>query len=180
MSTFEPGRREVVFTGRVIQAGTEWFRFDDGEEVSRDTVWHPGAVGILAVDATHVWLVRQPREVASMSESLEIPAGKLDIPGEPPDQTARRELVEEIGKEAGSWREIHSFYSSPGFTDERIWLYLATDLRDAPGGAAPEDDERITVVPWPLDELDSAVAECRDSKSLIALLWLKSHPTSHT
>ena len=175
MSAFESIRREVAFRGRVIEAGTEWFRFEDGEEVSRDSVWHPGAVGILAVDAGHVWLVRQPREVAGMPSSLEIPAGKLDVAGEPPAQCARRELVEEIGKHAASWRELHSFYSSCGFTNERVWLYLATELTDAPGGAAPEDDERITVVPWPIARLDDAIDESRDSKTLIALLWLKSH-----
>ena len=79
--------------------------------------------------------------------SLEIPAGKLDVAGEPPLETAKRELVEEIGKEAGAWRELYAFWVSPGFSDERVWLYLATDLRDAPGGAAPEENERIEIVP---------------------------------
>jgi 8-oxo-dGTP pyrophosphatase MutT (NUDIX family) len=175
MNSFESIRDEITFQGRVIRAGTEWFRFEDGEEVSRDKVWHPGAVGILAVDDKHVWLVRQPREAAGMSASLEIPAGKRDIAGEPPAETARRELVEEIGKQASNWRELHNFYSSGGFCDERVWLYLATGLSNAEGGAAPEDDERIEIVPWPLAELDAAIAECRDSKSLIALLWLKAN-----
>ena len=100
------------------------------------------------------------------------PAGKLDVPGEPPLACAQRELDEEIAKAAGSWREIKAFYSSPGFTDERIWLYLATDLSDTSGEAQGEEDERIEIVPWPLDELDAAIAESEDSKTLIALLWL--------
>src|SRR5438270_13950333 len=115
---------------------------------------------------------RQPREVVRAPRSLEIPAGKLDIAGEPPLQTAKRELAEEIGKEASTWEEMLAFHTSPGFSDERVWLYLAADLRDAPGGATAEADERIEVVPWPLDRLQDAVSECEDAKSLVALLWL--------
>ena len=129
--------------------------------VTRDKVWHPGAVGILAVDDAHVWLTRQPREAAGMTASLEIPAGKLDVPGEAPLDCAQRELVEEIGKEAEAWEEIEAFYTSPGFSDERVWLFLATGLRDAAEPAAADEDERIEIVPWPLDELDGALAESR-------------------
>lgn len=178
LDDFEPIGQEIGWEGRVIRAGVERFRHADGEEVMRDKVWHPGAVGILAVDDRYVWLTRQPREAAGVRASLEVPAGKRDVPGEPPSETARRELVEEIGKEAGSWREIFSFWTSPGFSDERVWLYLATDLSDARGGAAPEEDERIEIVPWPLDELDQAIAACEDSKSLIALLWLAARSAS--
>jgi ADP-ribose pyrophosphatase len=105
------------------------------------------------------------------SASLEIPAGKLDVEGESPLQTAQRELGEEIGKRAENWEEIFSFYSSPGFTDERVWLFLATELSDAGEGSA-EEDERIEVVQWPLAELDRAIAQCDDAKTLVALLWL--------
>jgi len=169
---FETVGEEVGFQGKIIRAGTERFRHGDGEEVTRDKVWHPGAVGILAVDDEHVWLTRQPREAAGALASLEVPAGKLDVPGEPPAETAKRELAEEIGKQAERWEEIFSFYTSPGFTDERVWLYLATDLHDTTETAEAQEDERIEIVPWPLRELDGAIAECDDSKSLIALLWL--------
>ncbi len=169
---FETVGEEVGFQGKIIRAGTERFRHGDGEEVTRDKVWHPGAVGILAVDDEHVWLTRQPREAAGALASLEVPAGKLDVPGEPPAETAKRELAEEIGKQAEHWEEIFSFYTSPGFTDERVWLYLATDLHDTTETAEAQEDERIEIVPWPLRELDGAIAECDDSKSLIALLWL--------
>lgn len=161
----------MAWTGKIIRAGTERFRHADGQEVSRDKVWHPGAVGILALDDTHVWLTRQPREAAGEPASLEVPAGKLDVPGEPALETAKRELAEEIGKRAEHWREIFSFWTSPGFSDERIWLYVATGLGDA-GEAQAEEDERIEIVPWPLGDLDSAIAQTEDSKSLIALLWL--------
>ncbi|MGI8506833.1 MAG: NUDIX hydrolase [Solirubrobacteraceae bacterium] len=168
---FEPIATEVRWTGEIFTAGVERFRYPDGDEVSREKVWHPGAVGILAVDAEHVWLTRQPREVAGLTASLEIPAGKRDVAGEPPLQTAQRELSEEIGKRAATWEEIKVFYTSPGFSDERIWWYLARDLDDDPG-AEPDAGERIEIVAWPLDQLDAAIAECQDSKSLIALLWL--------
>jgi 8-oxo-dGTP pyrophosphatase MutT (NUDIX family) len=168
---FEPLGGEIKFEGKLATVSIERYRHDDGEEVTREKVTHPGAVGILAVDERHVWLTRQPREVVGQDASLEIPAGKLDVPGEPPLETARRELAEEIGKRASDWREITAFFTSPGFSDERVWLYLAEGLSDA-GDAEAEENERIEVVPWPLEQLDQAIAQCEDSKSLIALLWL--------
>jgi 8-oxo-dGTP pyrophosphatase MutT (NUDIX family) len=170
---FESRGSQVHWTGRVIQAGTERFHHRDGAEVTRDRVWHPGAVGILAVDEDSVWLTRQPREVPGLAASLEIPAGKLDVPGEAPLATAQRELAEEVGLRAAAWTELMAFYSSPGFADERVWLFLACELSDA-DDAHPEEDERIEIVRWPLARLDEAIAESEDAKSLIALLWLKS------
>jgi ADP-ribose pyrophosphatase len=171
---FELIGEEVGWEGRIVRAGTQQFRHADGEEVTRDKVWHPGAAGILAVDDTHVWLTRQPREAAGAQASLELPAGKLDVEGESPLEMAQRELSEEIGKRADHWRELFSFYTSPGFSDERVWVYLATGLSDATDGARADDDERIEIVPWALDGIDAALAECEDSKSLIGLLWLKA------
>jgi ADP-ribose pyrophosphatase len=118
-----------------------------------------------------VWLTRQPREVVGAADSLEIPAGKLDVEGESPLETGKRELAEEIGKEAGHWEEIFAFFTSPGFSDEFVWIYHATELTDAPD-VEVDEHERIEIVPWPLDDLDAAIGQCRDSKSLIALLWL--------
>ncbi|MGI8429650.1 MAG: M20/M25/M40 family metallo-hydrolase [Solirubrobacteraceae bacterium] len=188
VNEFEYLGQETNWEGTIVRVGSERFRHADGEEVTREKVWHPGAVGIVALDATHVWLTRQPRETVRASASLEVPAGKLDVAGEPPLAAAKRELAEEIGKRAAVWQEIKVFYTSPGFSDERVWLYLAQELSAAPGaqaggadpgapapgsaGAEPEENERIEIVPWPLDCLEDAIAECDDSKSLIALLWL--------
>jgi 8-oxo-dGTP pyrophosphatase MutT (NUDIX family) len=169
---FERVGGEVEWEGKIVRVGEERFRYDDGAEVTREKVWHPGAVGIVPVDDSHVWLVRQPREAVGATSSLEIPAGKLDVPGEPPLATAKRELAEEIGQQADRWEEIFAFFTSPGFSDERVWLYFATDLSDTDEAAHAEEDERIEIVRWPLDKLDDAIAECEDSKSLIALLWL--------
>jgi ADP-ribose pyrophosphatase len=172
---FEPTGSETKWKGKVIRAGVERYRHADGVEVTRDKVWHPGAVGIIPLDDEHVWLTRQPREVIGASASLEIPAGKLDVPGEPPLETAKRELAEEIGKQAEHWQELLAFYTSPGFSDERVWLYVANGLSDSPA-VQGDEDERIEIVPWPLTRLDEAIAACEDSKSLIALLWLAARP----
>jgi ADP-ribose pyrophosphatase len=172
VSELESLGKQIEWEGKLVQVGTERFRHPDGSEVTREKVWHPGAVGILAIDERSVWLTRQPREVVGATRSLEIPAGKLDVPGESPLQTGKRELAEEIGKEAANWEEILAFNTSPGFSDEHVWLFRATDLSDSPGGAAADEDERIEIVPWPLDRVGDAIAECEDAKSLVALLWL--------
>jgi 8-oxo-dGTP pyrophosphatase MutT (NUDIX family) len=176
--SFEAIGSEVRFQGAMVKAGVERYRYDDGAEVSRDKVWHPGAAGVVAVDAQTVWLTRQPRETVGAQASLEIPAGKLDVEGESPLQTAKRELSEEIGQRAERWEEITAFYTSPGFSDERIWLYHATDLSDDPD-SEPDDSERIEIVRWPLERLDDAIAQCEDSKTLIGLLWLRLRTSRH-
>jgi 8-oxo-dGTP pyrophosphatase MutT (NUDIX family) len=168
---FERLDSETVWEGRIAAVRRERWREEDGKEVEREVVGHPGAVGVVAYDDDLVWLVRQPREAVGEPRLLEIPAGKLDEAGETPLQAARRELAEEIGRAAEEWREVLRFFTSPGFTDEQVILYAATGLRDAPE-AEPDPGERIEVVPWPLDRLDEAIAECRDSKSLIGLMWL--------
>jgi 8-oxo-dGTP pyrophosphatase MutT (NUDIX family) len=171
MSRFERLGGESKWEGRMISVGVERFRHEDGREVTREKVWHPGAVAILAVDESYVWLTRQPREVVGESASLEIPAGKLDVPGEPRLECAKRELAEEIGKQAARWEEVKAFYTSAGFSDERIWLFLATELSDG-AASGPDETERIEILPWRLDRLDDAIAQCDDAKSLIALQWL--------
>ncbi len=172
MTEFEVVAETVQWQGRLLKAGTETYRYADGSENTFDKVWHPGAVTVIPLDATHVWLVRQPREAARVEESLEIPAGKRDRPDESLLELARRELVEEIGKEAGQWREVLSFHPTPGFCDEQMTMFVATDLSDAHGGPEPEEDEHIEIVPWPLSDLDSAIAATTDAKTLIGLLWL--------
>jgi ADP-ribose pyrophosphatase len=163
---------KTVYSGRLIEVRVERFRHADGEEVEREIVRHRGAVGILAYDEERVWLVRQPRETVER-ELLEIPAGRLDVEGETPLQAARRELAEEVGLGAERWDPIASVYTSAGFTDELVHLFAATGLREA--SAESEENERIEIVPWPLKALDDAIAECRDAKTMIALLWLARH-----
>lgn len=173
MTAFEQTASDVVWTGHIGQVRVERYRHADGEEVTREVVGHPGAVAIVAHDGEHVWLVRQPREICDEPALLEIPAGKLDVEGEPPLATAKRELAEEAGKAADTWEHLKAIYTSPGFTDERIDVFLATDLRDVPRPDVDED-ERIEIVAWPLHRLDDAIAACTDAKSLIGLLLLRT------
>jgi ADP-ribose pyrophosphatase len=104
---------------------------------------------------------------------LEIPAGKLDEEGEDPLATAKRELAEEIGKHAERWESLGSFFTSPGFTNEEVHLFLATGISDVDERPEVEENERIDVEVRPLSDLDALIAENRDSKTLIALLKLK-------
>ncbi len=162
---------KVVYEGPVATVRVDTFRYEDGAEEERQVVGHPGAVAVVAHDDEHIYLVRQPREAVGEPALLELPAGKLDVEGETPLECARRELAEEISMEASEWTELKRFYTSPGFAEEEVTLFLATDLSDA--GVDPDPSERIEVVRWPLGDLDRAIADCGDSKSLIGLLLLR-------
>ena len=170
---FEPLGGRTVYEGRIVTLHVERYRYPDGEEVEREVIRHQGAVGIVAHDGTDLFLVRQPREVVGDPDFLEIPAGRLDVEGEAPLLAAQRELAEEIGKSAASWRELKHFYLTPGWADEEMTLFEATELDDAV--ADPDPGERIEIVLWPLADLDGAIEQCIDAKSLIGLLMLKDH-----
>ena len=161
---------EEVWSGRIATVRVDKVRFEDGEETEREVVAHPGAVGIVAHDGERLYLVRQPREAVGEQALLELPAGKLEDDG--PLETAKRELAEEIGKGAETWEHLTSFWSSPGFADEKVHLYLATGLYDHSEEA--DENERIEVVTVALDDLDAVIRDCRDSKTLVGLLWLRA------
>lgn len=169
--SFERVASEEIWTGRIASVRVDRIRHDDGEVVEREIVTHPGAVAVVAHDGEHLWLVRQPREPVG-DYLLELPAGKLDEEGEEPLETAKRELAEEIGKAARSWEHLTTFYSSPGFSDEQIHVYLATDLYDEQ--AQNDEVERIEVVKVPLSEVDGVIRDNVDSKTLIGLLWFRA------
>jgi 8-oxo-dGTP pyrophosphatase MutT (NUDIX family) len=166
---FEKVGSDVVYEGLIGTVRVEKFRHDDGDVVEREVIEHPGAAVMLPLDGDRIWLVRQPREVVG-EELVELPAGKLNG-GEVLD-TAKRELREEIGKSAAQWQHLTTFYASPGFTNEEIHAFLATDLSDDPLEA--EEEERIEVISEPLDRLDDVIRSCRDAKSLITLLWFRA------
>jgi 8-oxo-dGTP pyrophosphatase MutT (NUDIX family) len=163
---------EVVWDGRLSRVRIDRFRYDDGEEAEREIVEHPGAVAVVAHDGEKLYLVKQPREAVDQDALLELPAGKLDEEGEKPLDTAQRELAEEIGKGARSWQHLTSFFTSPGFTDEECHLFMATDLYDEQADAG--ENERIEIVELPLTQLDNAIRDCRDAKTLVGLLWLRA------
>ena len=104
---------ETVFEGKTFVARVERFRHADGEVVEREVVRRQDAAAIVVYDDEHVWLVRQPREALGRF-MLEIPAGKLDVEGESPLETAKRELAEEIGREAEHWEDVIAYFPSSG------------------------------------------------------------------
>jgi len=165
--SMEQVQSETICAGDFISIGRWRVRRADGEEVEREVVEHPGSVGILAHDERCVYLVRQPREAVGEDGLLEIPAGTLDVEGESPRRCAERELAEEVGLAAASWSELHSIYASPGYVSEKLTIFEATGLSPSAGEA--DAGERIEVVELPLAELDSALAEIEDAKTLIAL-----------
>ena len=170
-SRFEQLSSETIHEGPIATVYSRTFRHEDGEEVTREIVGHPGAVAVLAHDGERLYLVRQPREAIGVPDLLELPAGKLDEEGESPLEAAKRELAEEIGKAADEWELVQSFHTSPGFTDEVVHIYLATGLSDA--HAEVEENERIDIVTHGLDELDELLGKTTDSKTLIGLHELR-------
>ena len=156
-----PRNTRKAYEGELFDVAVEdW----DGRD--REIVEHPGSTAIVAVHDEGVILVRQLREPARKA-LLELPAGTLE-PGEEPLASAQRELEEEVGLRGGRWRELGAFWTSPGFLREYMHIFLAEELE--PGAAAPDDDEQVEVVRWPLDELERRVGELEDAKTIAGLL----------
>ena len=170
---FEHVGSRTAFDGRIVEVTIDTYRYADGKTAEREIARTSDAAAIVAVDDEHVWLVRQPREAIDDPDSLELPAGRLDKAGEDPLATAQRELAEEIGMEAERWEELTAYHSSVGFTDEKVHVFLAEGVRDADGEHDSGEDERIEIVPWPLDRLGEAIDAVTDSKTLIGLLLLE-------
>jgi len=160
---------ERAWAGRLLAVDVDRVRLADGGEAVREVVRHPGAVVVVALaDDDRVLLVSQFRYAAGRT-MLELPAGTLAA-GEDPLACARRELAEETGRGASSWTALASFYSAPGFCDERLHCFLAQGLSPAVGDA--DADERIEVVPFPLGRALELIdgGEIRDAKSIAGLL----------
>lgn len=163
----------TAFKGKVFVVTQDEVIEPSGVRVRRDTVRHSGSVVIMAIDRSRgeprILLVRQFRYPAN-SFLWELPAGRVDE-GENPAAAAKRELIEETGFSAKKWKKALTFYSSPGFLDERMWLYVAEDLQ--PGKAQPEEDEFISLR---FVALSSAIRKIltgsiRDAKTIAGLFW---------
>ena len=166
---FELIESRQVFDGRVLGLTVDRVRLANGRVSDLEVVKHGGAVAIVPLTAEgEVLLVRQFR-YATGDWLLEVPAGKLDS-GEDPQVAAVRELEEETGFRAGSVESLGWVWTTPGFSNEKIWLYLAREL--APSRQALEDDEVLTVERIPLaDAVEQALdGRLRDSKSVACLL----------
>ena len=143
---------QPIYKGRVVDLSLDRVMLPNGNETDLEMIRHPGAAVVLPIETgadgvDYALLVRQYRYAAN-GWLLEVPGGKLDG-SEDPEVCARRELEEEIGHEAGELIALGSILTTPGFTDERIWLYLGRGLRPTRGGPALEDDEVLEVEPRP-------------------------------
>lgn len=173
-----PGRisRRQVHRGRVVDLGVDTVRFPDGSTGELEMIHHSGASAVLPVLSDpagpdpQVVLVRQYRYAAG-GWLYEVPAGRPQRQGEPWDECARRELLEETGLVAGELVKMTTIHTTPGFTDEQIHLYLATNLSQGP--TAYDPDEFMSVVPMPLSRALEMVrdGEITDGKTICTLLY---------
>lgn len=160
---------EILFDGKIFQVEKQRVQLMDGSESMREIVHHHGGACVVPVDENgQVYLIRQYRK-ALESETLEIPAGKLEE-DEEPYSCAVRELKEETGFVAERISSLGSIYPSPGYTDEEIFIYLATGLRS--GRQELDPGEFLRVVPMPMVDVLDAIMEGRikDSKTVVGLL----------
>jgi ADP-ribose pyrophosphatase len=169
----EPGAERLasrtVFAGRRIEVRVDRLRLPGGAEHDFEMIHHPGAAAIVPLFASGEVLMLRQYRYATGGWLLEVPAGTLE-PGESPEHCAARELQEETGYRAGALQPLGWIWTTPGFTDERIWLFLATDL--AGGRQALERDELLTLERLPLARAAAMAAggEIVDAKSVAALL----------
>ena len=181
----KPGRVKStrVYTGRVVSLDVDGVRFPDGSVGELEMIRHPGASAVVPFlsdptgDDPHVLLIRQYRYAAG-GYMLEVPAGRLDA-GEDPKDCAARELKEETGCTADRLDYLTSIYTTPGFTDERIHLFMATGL--TPGETKHEADEFLEPQPMPLTQALEKIqaGEIQDGKTVIALLFAAGFRLSH-
>ena len=162
-----------VYQGSLLKVHRDIVRLPDGSEGSREYIKHPGAVAIVALTDDRQLLLERQYRYPPRREFIEIPAGKLE-PGEPHLATAKRELLEETGYEAGEWTSLCTVDTSIGYTDERIELFLARKLIKKTRKLDPGEFLEVFLLPF-----DDAVAMVRDGrisdvKTVAAILWAKA------
>jgi 8-oxo-dGTP pyrophosphatase MutT (NUDIX family) len=164
---------EVVHQGPVVRVTRATIEGPDGTTYEREVVHHPGAVAVVPVldDGRTVVLVRQYRSALD-ALVLEVPAGKCDVDGEAPEVTAARELEEEVGCRAGSMERLCEIHNSPGFSDERVIIFLAQRLEE--GTASPHgiEEQHMVIEHVSLEQADLLIAEghITDAKTVVGLL----------
>ncbi|MEM7019871.1 MAG: NUDIX hydrolase [Pseudomonadota bacterium] len=165
--------RRIIYAGQVVDLGIEPVQIPDGPAFDLEVVRHPGGAGVVALnEQQEVCLERQYRHAAG-GWIWEIPAGKIDT-GEPPLQTAKRELQEETGVTAEDWVSLGEMFSTPGFCDEKIYIYLARDL--SLGQRQPEMYEHIEVHWIPLPKAlewvyDNTIQDAKTITGLTRAAW---------
>jgi len=165
-----------AYTGRVLNLDIDTVRFPDGSTGELEIIRHPGAAAVVPLasppgSVDPVLLMLKQFRYAAGGPLWEIPAGRLE-PGESPESCARRELREEAGVKAGRLDRLTTIWTTPGFTDEAIHLFLATELTNV--AVSREPDEFIEVVPRPLSEVLQAIksGELSDAKTVVAILYM--------
>lgn len=161
--------KKRIYTGKLLKFNADRIKTESGKHTLREWVSHPGAsAAIPFLDKHRILLVRQYR-YAVKDYLLEIPAGTIEE-GEEPEETIKRELEEETGYCAGKIEKINSFFPSPGYTDETIYLYKATDLTPSD----KEKEKNIQLSEISIDEIQELInrGEIRDGKTIIAVLSL--------
>lgn len=168
-------RTEKIYDGKVVKLQMDDVILPDGKTAKRELIKHPGAVGIIPITKDKkIIFVEQYRKPLEAS-LVEIPAGKLE-PGEKPEITAVRELEEETGYTTNALQFIASFYTSPGFADELMHLYLTDQLEPLTEKVAGDDDEFVELLELTLDEAKQYVKDHRihDAKTNYAILYLET------
>lgn len=166
--------KKVLFEGRVIDLHIEEVELPNGNTSTREIIKHPGAVAVLALtDENKIIMVQQYRKALD-KVIVEIPAGKLEK-GEEPDSTARRELEEETGYACESLTPLISFYTSPGFADELVHLFVAKGLKKIDNPAGLDEDEFVDVLEISLEEAQEFVKNKKiyDAKTAYAVQYLQ-------
>ena len=171
MAGFRRQSGRIVYAGPGITVGSYVYETPDRSTMVREVVHaHDGSVVVLPYTGDQVVLVRQFR-VPVGEELYELPAGKRDVPGEDPAETARRECVEEVGLSPGRLTLLHTFYNTPGYSDERSWLYLAEELTPVDRDPQGAEERTAEIVYLPLEQALEMVAsgDIEDAKTIIGL-----------
>ncbi|UOQ85935.1 NUDIX hydrolase [Gracilibacillus salinarum] len=176
MTNFEEKtlQSETIFNGKVISLQIDEVALPDGKTSKRELIKHPGAVAIIPVTKDNkIVFVKQYRKALEKT-IIEIPAGKLE-PGEKPEVTAIRELQEETGYTTEHLIYVTSFYTSPGFADEIIYLYQTETLSKLEQPLETDEDEFVELIELTLEEAEALVEseEIHDAKTAYALLYVK-------
>ena len=162
--------RKPIYNGRLIQLSLDTVTLPNNAQVDLEIVHHPGGAVVVAVNGhNEVCLLRQYRYAAKQQHIWELPAGCIDASDASPQITARRELHEEAGVQARQWTDLGAIYTSPGFCDEKLYLFLAQELHQ--GSTQHQADELIQVHWRPVAEALSMArdGEIIDAKSITAL-----------
>jgi ADP-ribose pyrophosphatase len=177
VAKFRRTGEEVRYRGPFLTVVGGSFESPNGERFEREFLRHPGAVAVVVLDGDDVLLVRQYRAAVD-AELLEIPAGLLDVDGEPPEEAARRELEEELGRRAvGALEPLVEYIPAAGMADHRVQIYVCRDTE--PCGARPHgpEESHMTVEAVPLAEIPERIASgtIRDGKTIVGLLLARAH-----